>query len=173
MKNERGNVIALVLLILSVVSLIGAGTMLMSKYDMKFTSAFKSYDRGFNLADGANAAAYRDLETHDREQDTAFKDPNNPPPAWMIGCECKDWSKCKNNRASCPKCFDSTDTQKNIVGKFDINLQLLGYDTSPKPGWELGSYYDEQWDGLGVATPSLTTAFKSNVESAVLKTKSK
>ena len=59
-------------MILGVVSLIGVGLMSMSRLDIKFSAAIRNYDKMFNLADGANALAVKDLKTKDREDQTSF-----------------------------------------------------------------------------------------------------
>ncbi len=171
MRNEQGNVIAIVLLVLSVISIAGVGSLVVSRYDIKFTSAYKSYDRGFNLADGAAVTAFQDLKTVDREQSTSLTDPNNPPPAFTIGCSCADWTLCAaaSTRKSCSKCIDS------VAGDYLIQLQLLGYSTEPQlsTGWEAGTYYAEYWSGYGTAYPTNSTAYRAAVENDVQKTKQK
>lgn len=171
MLNQRGNVIALVLLLLSVVSLVGAGALLVSRYDLKFTSAVKSYDRGFNVADGAASMSWSDVNKHDREQDMALKDLQNPPAALTIGCHCKDsWkntSLCTGTtRQTCSRCIDRSQ------GDFDVQVRLMGYDTQTKAGWEAGSFYDEFWNGNGVAQPTYQTVASSTVEVYIDKVKS-
>jgi Tfp pilus assembly protein PilX len=168
-RNQRGNVIAIVLLLLSVVTLAAIGSLVVTRYDMKFTNAAKSYDRGFNLADGAAVTGYQDLRTHDREQSTAFTDPNNPPVAFIIGCPCADWTLCSNatSRQTCVKCIDAT------VGDYLIKLQLMGYTTTPQlsAGWDTASYFAEYWSGYGTSSPSKSTAYAAGVETDVQKTK--
>jgi Tfp pilus assembly protein PilX len=170
-RNQQGNVIAIVLLLLSVVTLAAIGSLVVTRYDIKFTNAAKSYDRGFNLADGAAVTAFQDLKTKDREQSTSFTDPNNPPAAFTIGCPCVDWTLCSSSssRNTCSKCIDTT------VGDYLIQLQLMGYSTEPQlsTGWEAGSYYAEYWSGYGTSSPTYTTTYASAVETDVQKTKQK
>jgi hypothetical protein len=171
MRNQKGNVIALVLLLLAVVSLVAAGALLISRQDMKFTAASKGYDRTFNVADGAATTAWRDLGTKDREGDTKFTDPSNPPKPFTIACHCKgsfaDPSLCTGSaRSTCTRCVDKSQ------GDYDVKLQLLGYVTQTKPGWEQGGYYEEMWDGNGYSSPTYTQTANSNVEVCVEKTKS-
>lgn len=173
MKNEEGNVIALVLLILAVVSLVGAGALLMSRYDLKFTSAMKSYDKGFNLADGGATIAFRDLAKRDREQNLALKSDfqkNLPAPA-VIYCHCKNPGDCAFNKSTCERCIDRS------VGNLDVRVQIIDYGTKPMPGYETGSFFHEYWNGQGVASraPGGSTGAwqttNSIVETSVFKTK--
>jgi hypothetical protein len=53
MKSQKGSAVALVLLILGVISLIGVAALLQSRLDLRFATALQSYDKMFNLADGA------------------------------------------------------------------------------------------------------------------------
>ncbi len=55
--NERGNAVAIVLMVLAVVSLLGVGLLTQSRIDMKFVNSFKSHNTAFNLADGAASLA--------------------------------------------------------------------------------------------------------------------
>lgn len=176
MRNERGNVIALVLLILAVVSLVGAGALMMSRYDLKFTGALKSYDKGFNLADGGATVSYRDLAKRDREQGLALKSDyrTNPPAALTIYCHCVNPANCATEtaKATCARCID------RAAGNYDVTLQIIDYRTAStlQPGWEAGSYYNEFWNGNGVATraPSQTGTWRtanSTVQTNVSKTK--
>ncbi len=147
MHNEKGNVIALVLLILSVVSLVGAGALLVSRYDLKFTSASKSYERNFNLADAAGDILFVYAERQLSEQKTDFVDPKNPPEPYIAKCHCSDSSECKNNANNCdPRTLDKR------LGNFYSRAQLLDYTTQLQPGDEPGVGY-EFWKGLGEATP--------------------
>ncbi|MBI5251597.1 MAG: hypothetical protein HY912_19065 [Desulfomonile tiedjei] len=61
MKNQRGSAIALVLLVLGVVSLVGAGLLVQTRFDEKFTQAQKNYDRTFGLADSAASYAFPEI----------------------------------------------------------------------------------------------------------------
>jgi hypothetical protein len=187
MSNNRGSVILLIMLLLGVVTLVAVGAMVMSIYDQKFTSALKSYDKGFNLADGAATLSFRDLGQRDREQDTSFIDPNSPPGPIIIFCHCQDSSytvtgnvesgNCISARSTCTRCVDRS------VGNFDSKIQLLGFSTQPPPGWEAGTYYAEQWNGTGQAAPATTlvsgsdkqvnTAYSAMVETSVNKTKAR
>ncbi len=56
-NNERGNAVAIVLMVLAIVSLLGVGLLTQSRIDMKFVTSFKSHNTVFNLADGAASLA--------------------------------------------------------------------------------------------------------------------
>jgi hypothetical protein len=53
MKSQNGSAVVMVLLILGVITLLGAGLMVQTRYDVKFNRAQGSYDKMLNLADGA------------------------------------------------------------------------------------------------------------------------
>jgi hypothetical protein len=56
-NNDRGNAVAIVLLVLALVSLIGVGMLTQSRIDVKFATSYKSHTTTFNLADGAASMA--------------------------------------------------------------------------------------------------------------------
>jgi hypothetical protein len=56
-SNDRGNAVAIVLLVLAVVSLIGVGMLTQSRIDLKFATSYKSHTTAVNLADGAASIA--------------------------------------------------------------------------------------------------------------------
>jgi hypothetical protein len=56
-SNDRGNAVAIVLLVLAVVSLIGVGLLTQSRMDVKFATSYKSHTTAVNLADGAASIA--------------------------------------------------------------------------------------------------------------------
>jgi hypothetical protein len=172
MFDNRGSVILLIMLLLGVVTLVGVGALVMSRYDLKLTSSLKSYDKGFNLADGAATLAFRDLSQRDREQDTALTDPANPPGAITIFCHCQNSSYCTvltgtspNTRDTCVRCVDRS------VGNFDTQIRIMGYTTQPQEGYEWGTHTAEFWTGIGLATPVKTSAYNAMVETSVSKIK--
>jgi len=55
--NDRGNAVAIVLLVLAVTSLIGVGMLTQSRMDLKFVTSYKSHTTAVNLADGAASIA--------------------------------------------------------------------------------------------------------------------
>ncbi len=67
MNTNQGSAVAIVLMILAVVSLIGIGLLTQSRMDVQLTSAIRSQDKLFNLADGAASIAFQDASvfTHD------------------------------------------------------------------------------------------------------------
>jgi hypothetical protein len=155
MDNNRGSAIALVLMILAVVSLIGVGLISLSRMDVKFTAALKSYDKMFNLADGASTRAFYDLKSRDREQDTNF-----------VG-------KSVRLDNIYPNPLDSTKPPTEpLVGDYSVNLILDGYSTEPSSGWELGTrgYYQEYWIGEG---QGIRTSGQLVIEAATTKSKQK
>lgn len=147
MNNNRGSAIALVLMILAVVSLIGVGLITLSRMDVKFTAAMKSYDKMFNLADGASTRAFYDLKSRDREQDTNF-----------VGKSVRVENVYHGSEVA--------------LGDYYSSLILDGYSTEPSSGWELGTrgYYQEYWIGEGKGK---RTSGELVVEAATTKSKQK
>jgi hypothetical protein len=173
MRNERGNIIALVLLILAVVSLVGAGALMMSRYDLRFTAAMRSYDQGFNLADGGATLGFRYVGTADPEKYFLSSDDGSavtgeykdtPPNAHVISCHCLDESCCQRRlsdpipyqcqkeagktKYTCTRCVDRT------AGEYDGSIQFIDYTTDIKTG----SQYDvdpgvslQYWSATGVS----------------------
>ncbi len=147
MADNRGSAIALVLMILAVVSLIGVGLITLSRMDVKFTSALNSYDKMFNLADGASTRAFYDLKIKDREQDLSF-----------VGQSVRLDNIYQANEVA--------------VGNYYSSLILDGYSTEPSSGWEIGNrgYYQEYWIGEGKGK---RTSGELVIEAATTKSKSK
>lgn len=141
MKNEKGSAIALVLLVLGVVSLVGAGLLLQTRYDTKFTQAQKNYERTFGMADTAASYAFPEILARDS---VAFR-----------GGPTVIWSKTMFLPVTPGP---STDTLSGrSLGKAISRAIIEGYDTDPTQmaGWELGSaegYHVQFWsaEGLGV-----------------------
>jgi PilX N-terminal len=138
MGNSRGFALVIVLLLLALVSLLGVAMLSMSRMDLKFTAALKSYDRTLNLADGASGMSFMDLRKQDRESQTNF-----------IG-------------QGSVRIDDIYKGTEHKVGDYHASLILQGYDTSAKkqPGWEAGpgsggeGYHRQFWigEGKGVRT---------------------
>jgi len=53
MRDQKGNAVTIVLLILAVVSLLGVGAMTQSRISMQFTSSLTHYDRMLVIGDYA------------------------------------------------------------------------------------------------------------------------
>jgi hypothetical protein len=140
MRNTKGSAITLVLIILGVVGLIGVGLMSLSRINTQFTAAIANYDQMFNLSDGANAMAYKDLKTRDREDQSTF-----------LGASTRvrsapDYCKPGNLNQDDIYC-------ENVVGagEYYASLILEGYNTESAPGWEAGGrgYFHVYWIGEG------------------------
>jgi hypothetical protein len=152
MDNNRGSAIALVLMILAVVSLIGVGLIALSRVDVKFSAALKSYDKMFNLADGATTRAFYDLRKVDRE---------GTPDMNYLG------SGVTGNVDSMQVYWGS----EVGVGDYYSTVLLDGYSSEPSAGWELGKgtgYHQQFWVGQGTGK---RTSGQLLIEAAVTKTK--
>jgi hypothetical protein len=166
MRNERGNIIALVLLILAVVSLVGAGALMMSRYDLRFTAALRSYDKGFNLADGGATIGFRYVSTPDPEAYYLSSDDGsavtgdykiNAPKAHTVSCHCLDVTCCQKapynctketpkTKSTCTRCVDRS------AGEYDSRIQFMEYGTGLQSGYDPDVVVSVQfWTGLGVA----------------------
>ncbi len=67
MKSQKGSAVALVLLVLGVISLIGVAALLQSRLDLRFATALQSYDKMFNLADGASKLSFEYINAQPAE----------------------------------------------------------------------------------------------------------
>jgi hypothetical protein len=145
MKNEKGSAIALVLLVLGVVSLVGAGLLLQTRFDTKFTQAQKNYDRSFGMADSAASYAFPEILAKDT---VTYK--GGPTVAWQK----------KMYLPVQPGAYSATEvTGTAYLGQAISRAIIQGYDTDPSQvaGWELGTaegYHVQFWtaEGLGVRT---------------------
>lgn len=128
MNNERGSLVALVLIILGVVSLIGVAALIQTKFDLKFVQSFQTYDQMFNLADGAANMAFRFLEKNKPRVTPTSK---NPQPDVDLGAPANG--------------------SVVGVGYYSATLKFYNYDTSARraAGWEAGSYYAQFWAARG------------------------
>jgi hypothetical protein len=157
MQDESGNIIALVMLILAVISLVGAGALLMSRYDVRYTGALRSYDTVFNLADGATTLSYKYLGRHKSDQaltgESAVTSKSNikPPTPQTIFCQCKNSSECSSTPpVTCPsgRCIDKS------AGDFQSQIQFvppINDNVKYMQGYEPNSVYIQYWNGVGAA----------------------
>ncbi len=139
MRSERGSAIAIVLLILGVVSLVGAGLLLQSSFDTKVTQAQKNYDRTFGLADSAASLAYPEILAKDT---VAYK-----------GVATTIWSQTIDVKPY----IEGASTNDASFGRALAQAILEGYDTDPSQlhGWELGTgegYHVQFWIALGTGS---------------------
>jgi hypothetical protein len=146
MKNEKGSAIAIVLLVLAVVSIVGAGLLLQSRYDEKITQAQKNYDRTFGLADGAASYAFPEILARDS---VLYK--GGPTVVWtrFLG------PSGPSETAIALKVDIQGTTGKQVsVGTAVARIIIEGYNTDPQemPGWELGTaegYHVQFWVAEG------------------------
>jgi hypothetical protein len=143
MRNEKGSAIALVLLVLGVVSLVGAGFLVQTRFDTKFAQAQKSYDRSFGLADSAASYAFPEIMARDS---VAFK--GGPTVIWSQTV----YVPVQPDPASTTPFASNRD-----MGRAVARALIEGYDTDPTQmaGWELGTaegYHVQFWiaEGLGL-----------------------
>ena len=146
MNNERGMAVAMVLLVLAVVSLVGAGLMVQSIMNTRFSSAQKNYDKMFNLAEGGAMYAFNKIQILEvASYDTEAI-------VYAVG----------NN-------------SQITVGQWNASVIMRGYSINPQdsPGWELGAesgYHLEFWNAEGLGSRSAAGALaQSAVDIAVNK----
>jgi|GEM_PF-5361201 len=157
MRNNTGFAITTVLVILGIVSLIGIGLMSLSRINTQFTAAIANYDQMFNMADGANAMAFKDLKTRDREEQASFLGAStrvrSAPGYCKPGNLNQDDIYCENVRGA----------------EYYAGLILEGYTTKSLPGWS-SEYYHTFWIGEGKGRRVRSQLL---IEAATQKTKSK
>lgn len=131
MNRQKGSAVVVVLLILAVLSLLGAGLMVQSRYDTKFNRAQGSHDKMVNLADGAARVAlfgvtYETPGAYSGEPATVKVDPPNT--------SSEPWN-----------------TQGRI-GAWQAKAWYLGSTMNPQDmaGWEIGTgFYAQYWVAQG------------------------
>jgi hypothetical protein len=148
LKSERGNAVALVLMVLAVVTLLGLGLMTQSKIDTKFVGAYKNYDSMFNLADGASQLAYKwwndNKEKLGEPKDYkggGFSIAVYPGPRWG-----------KTDGTSVDATFPPPTGALWSAGSFWPVVVFLGTGQTPSDtaGWEAGSFVTQYWVCQGI-----------------------
>jgi hypothetical protein len=132
MKSERGAAIVLVLLILGILTLLGAGLMVQTRYDVKFNRAQGSYDKMLNLADGAAKVSLFGIsyQVPGAYSGEGVQVPIDPETAG-------DWKT------------------QGTVGTWQSQAWYMGATLHPQDmaGWEIGTgYYGQLWVGQGAGT---------------------
>lgn len=127
--NEKGIGIVIVLMVLTVVSLAGAGLLIQSRLDTVLTGAQRNHNRLFNVADGAASLGYTKVGVSES-------------PDFLAESSLKSiWSA----------------QDAGAFGTWGASVGVRGYDTHPEllAGWELGSdsgYHVEFWVAEGTCT---------------------
>ncbi|MBI5572125.1 MAG: hypothetical protein HY914_19435 [Desulfomonile tiedjei] len=133
MRGERGSALAVVLLILGVLGLLGAGLMVQTRYDTKVVSAQGAYDKMLNLADGA--AKYSLFAVR------WLGEPMFAGRPALVGDSGKPAGKVDSQTVT-------------NMGDWTSLAWYLGPETNPwvSPGWESPTYYMTGWVAKGSAT---------------------
>ena len=128
--NQNGSAVALVLVVLGVVSLIGAAALLQSQHSLWSATAKQTYDKMFYLADGASQVATQELSRLDDD------------PVVTVGST----GKLEPYRSIVD------DAEIKTVGEYLAQMVFYNYDTSLEAakGWE-EDYYVQHWDCQGYA----------------------
>jgi hypothetical protein len=128
--NQKGSAVALVLIVLGVVSLIGAAALLQSRHHLWSATAKQTYDKMFYLADGASAVATKELSRQDEDPDVQVGSSGKLEPYRNV--------------------VDDGATQ--YVGDYLAQVVFYNYETSLEAaqGWE-ENYYVQHWDCQGYA----------------------
>jgi hypothetical protein len=198
MNNNRGSAVAIVLMVLAVISLLGVGLLTQSRLDVRLTSAIKSYDKMFSLADGASAIAFNDITYRDREWE--YSGAATAVSNLIVEVDQPNQTKVSTQTGSSynpvtdplygyyylrPDPASSVLTlQKPYLDRYKTVVKFEGYSTDPEhsAGWEISEYYPEYMLGRGAAARSRMSSFggenideapKSTVDSAVSKMKRK
>jgi len=142
MEQERGSAIAIVLLVLGVLSLIGAGLLTRSKLDMMSATSIQSYDKIFSLADGAAAMGVRDLRSPDLNLGEQWRYPESayPGPSSLLEglLAAGTYGLVSSLCGSVPG-----------IGAYETRLTLTSY-SGPPPGWPVGEkVYTQYWTVKG------------------------
>jgi hypothetical protein len=135
MNTQNGSAVVMVLLILGVLSLLGAGLMVQTRYDVRFNRAQGSYDKMINLADGAAKVSLYGVsyEAPPAYSGEGAQVPINPT-------EAGTWN-----------------TTQESIGKWQSQAWFLGATLNPQDmaGWEIGTgYYGQFWVAQGAGNRS-------------------
>lgn len=134
MNQERGSILIMVMALLLILSLLGAGLLLRSTQDTKITKAAGVGEQSFRLADaGAEVASVNLYKS----------DPDRGGAEYEGGLIFKKVLSEDLNLGS---------AIKEILGSGDFSStnMMKGVETpSRKPGYELGNYYDQYWISEG------------------------
>lgn len=129
--NQKGSAVALVLVVLGVVSLIGAAALLQSKHHLWSATSRQTYDKMFYLADGASAIATKELSRKDEDPEVTVDDSTGRLNAYRDIVD---------------------DAETEYVGDYLAQVVFFNYETSVEAaaGWE-EDYYVQHWDCQGYA----------------------
>lgn len=133
MNNNQGSAVAIVLMILAVVSLIGVGLLTQSRMDVQLTSAIRSQDKLFSLADGAASIAYQDISvfTHDIPVPTS-----DAKPLEMDDSQYHYWIRLSPNIGTIKDKYNqNTVMVKNITTELPQSRQPVGVPTGAQDGF--------------------------------------
>lgn len=137
MRKDQGTAVVMVLLILAVLSLLGAGLMVQTRYDSKFNRAQGSHDKMVNMADGAARVAL-------------FGVTYETPGAYL-----GEAALVKIDPG--PASTDAWNTGQERIGLWQSRAWYLGATTNPQDmaGWEVGTgYYAQYWVAQGTGNKS-------------------
>ena len=128
--NHNGSAVALVLVVLGVVSLIGAAALIQSRHHLWSATAHQTHDKMFYLADGASSIATKELSRQDEDPDVQVSSDGKLQPYIEV--------------------IDDAETQ--YVGDYLAQVVFYNYETSMEAakGWE-EDYYVQHWDCQGYA----------------------
>lgn len=132
MNRQKGSAVVVVLLILAVLSLLGAGLMVQTRYDTKFNRAQGNHDKMVSLADGAARVALFGVtyETPGAYSGEAVTVPIDPPSTSTTPWNTAQWR----------------------IGAWQSKAWFLGSTMNPQDmaGWEVGTgFYAQYWVAQG------------------------
>ncbi|MEW6348045.1 MAG: hypothetical protein AB1646_03230 [Thermodesulfobacteriota bacterium] len=124
MTNQRGSAIVIVMMLMTILALVGAGLLLQSRQDTKLAKSRITYDRDISLADGAARIGYYSVK-HKTVDNLKYS-----------GLQQRDFIG---------------ESDKDFWGYWDAYRTLCGIDTTARPGDQLGSkgYYQQFWVSEG------------------------
>jgi hypothetical protein len=128
--NQNGSAVALVLVVLGVVSLIGAAALIQSRHHLWSATAHQAHDKMFYWADGASSIATKELSRKDEDPDVKVGSDGKLDPYIQI--------------------IDDAETE--YVGDYLAQVVFYNYETSMSavPGEEEDTYV-QHWDCQGYA----------------------
>jgi len=138
MNKESGSAVVIVMGVLLIISLLGAGLLLQTRYDTRFTQSISRGDQTFLLADGALdlAAARIFLADPDRQQ---------------LSYDGKPMLKGASTGATDK--YGGTSVSNTVKAgndaSYSSNNLLLAVESTRKPGYNAPGFYDQFWIAEG------------------------
>ncbi|MEW6349950.1 MAG: carbohydrate-binding protein [Thermodesulfobacteriota bacterium] len=131
MRNENGSAIVIVMIMMTILALAGAGLLIQSRMDTKLTKSRISYDRTINLADGASRIGLYAVR--------------------MQNADTFEYSGQQIRKLV-------SESPSTTRGYWDAFTILCGFSKTAPAGWELNQYVQHFWISQGTGSRAVAWA---------------